>query len=509
MKRHHFMIGSIALLCIIIPSFLIYQILKFQDSQIQAIKNIILQEAKSHFENVVITRKWNAQYGGIYVRKSDNIEPNPYLKQNHIFDDQGNMLVKINPAWMTRQISEISNELRDYYFKITSLNPLNPNNKADAFETRGLQYFEKNRNKKYYYEEDETQKSFNLIGALEVEQECLYCHAVQNYKLGDIRGGIRVSIPTVSHSAKINKIKTNTLISIITIIALTIIIAITLIRSILIIVHQNKKYLELNESLEKRIAQEIVKNQQKEKMLSQQSKLAALGEMLNNIAHQWRQPLSTITTATSGMQLEKEMGILNDDEFNKNTNLILEQANHMSRTIDDFKNFFKKDKSKIRFNLKEIILKDIELVKSSYSGENITIDTSTINDNISLYGYPNELSQALLNILNNAKDQFSKIGLESKIIQITTQIQNNTIELHICDNAGGVPEDIIDKIFDPYFTTKHQSHGTGIGLYMTRQIIVDHLNGSIHVENKILNIKNVVYEGACFIISLPISSEIE
>ena len=509
MKRHHIIIITIIFLSIMVPALLIYQIIQYQNSQLKSINTIMLQEAKSHFQNAVMTRKWNAQYGGVYVKKSAHIRPNPYLEDNHIYSDKGEMLIKINPAWMTRQISEISNKYRDYYFKITSLNPINPQNEPDEFEKEGLNYFEKNSDSPYFYKLDEQTNYFNFLGALKVEQSCLACHARQNYKVGDIRGGIRVSVPVISHNARINEIKSNSVISIAIIIVFTLVINILLIHSILIIVRQNRKYQKLNLTLEERVNQEVYKNQQKEKMLSQQSKLAALGEMLNNIAHQWRQPLSTITTATSGMQIEHEMKVLSNEEFVKSTQLILDQANYMSKTIDDFKNFFQSDKEKTRFVLKDLIIRDIELVKSSYSGQNITVQIDNINDHLSLYGFQNELSQAILNILNNAKDQFTKLSDINKTINIYTKLKESSVELYIHDNAGGVPEDIIDKIFEPYFTTKHQSQGTGIGLYMTQRIIVDHLNGSITVENRPFKLNSEVYEGACFKIELPLVSEID
>lgn len=509
MKKHHITILSILLLSITIPSILIFQILEYKKNQLKSINDIMFQEAKSHFDGAVMTRKWNAQYGGVYVKKIDTIEPNKYLKNSHLFSDKGEMLVKINPAWMTRQISEISNTHRDYYFKITSLNPLNPDNLADEFETRGLKTFEENKNKRFFYEVDNETNYFNLIGSLKVEASCLSCHSEQGYKMGDIRGGIRVSVPIHSHNAKINEIETNTVFSIILVIIIALLINIFMIRSILIILKQNEQYHKLNKNLEKRVKEEIKKNQEKERILSQQSKMAALGEMLNNIAHQWRQPLSTITTATSGMQLEREMGILDDKEFSKNTNIIMEQASYMSKTIDDFKNFFSSDKKKVKFSLKDLITMDIDLVKSSYSSNNIIIQISEVQEYITLYGYKNELSQAILNILNNAKDQFSQSSQEHNVIKISTQLEQNKVKIFIHDNAGGVPEEIIDKIFEPYFTTKHQSQGTGIGLYMTQRIIVDHLNGNVKIDNEEMKIKENSYIGACFTITLPILSEID
>lgn len=156
----------------------------------------LLQEAIAHFDNMVVTRSWSAMYGGVYVKQNAGLSPNPYLKDNFILDSEGNTLIKINPAWMLRQISELSNQRSHYFYKITSLKPVNPHNAPDAFETEALQYFENHRDKKYYYRLSGDDKAFDFMGSLKVEPACLACHENQGYSIGDVRGGIRVSIPT-------------------------------------------------------------------------------------------------------------------------------------------------------------------------------------------------------------------------------------------------------------------------------------------------------------------------
>lgn len=162
-------------------------------------KTVLVHEATAHFESMLSTRIWNAQHGGVYVKAHKNIKPNPYLKDNTLLTKENETLIKINPAWMTRQISTISNSNSNYYYKITSLNPINPGNIPDTFEKKALQYLENHRQDKYYYEFDATGQSgryFNFMGALVTTKSCLACHSEQGYKEGDIRGGIRVSIPT-------------------------------------------------------------------------------------------------------------------------------------------------------------------------------------------------------------------------------------------------------------------------------------------------------------------------
>ena len=244
---------------------------------------------------------------------------------------------------------------------------------------------------------------------------------------------------------------------------------------------------------------------QKDKLLYQQSKMAAMGEMIGNIAHQWRQPLSAISTAASGMKIQKEFGNLSDKIFFETTDKIVEITQHLSKTIDDFRNFFKTDKEKAKFNLKSVIEKDLVLLEAIFKNNDILL-IKELDDNIVIDGYENELTQALLNIVNNAKDIVKEKPLsEDKFIFINTFLEGDNAIVSIKDNGGGIPDDIIDKIFEPYFTTKHQSQGTGIGLYMTRQIIVDNMHGSIEVENDSYEYNGKEYKGAKFTITLPTS----
>lgn len=175
---------------------MLYSLETAKQKQSQLSEQKLLQEAIAHFDNMVVTRSWSAMYGGVYVRPSVGQKPNPYLKDNFILDSEGNTLIKINPAWMTRQISELSNQRSHYFYKITSLKPLNPHNAPDVFETEALHYFESHQNESYYYHLSPDKKTFDFMGALKVEPACLTCHESQGYKLGEIRGGIRVSIPT-------------------------------------------------------------------------------------------------------------------------------------------------------------------------------------------------------------------------------------------------------------------------------------------------------------------------
>ncbi|MCK9336589.1 MAG: ABC transporter substrate-binding protein [Arcobacteraceae bacterium] len=243
---------------------------------------------------------------------------------------------------------------------------------------------------------------------------------------------------------------------------------------------------------------------QRDNLLFQQSKMASMGEMIGNIAHQWRQPLSVISTVATGLKFQIEFDKLNYDEAIKDLDNLNESAQYLSKTIDDFRNFFKTNKEKIEFNVSEIIKKDINLLASTFKNHFITLRLDLDNDLV-INGFRNELTQALLNVLSNAKDAIVQncIDEDDRIIVIKSYRKNEQIVIEIQDSAGGIPSNIIDKIFEPYFTTKHQAQGTGIGLYMTYQIIVKNFGGSIKVRNKNFDHNNKNYNGANFKLFLP------
>jgi len=244
-----------------------------------------------------------------------------------------------------------------------------------------------------------------------------------------------------------------------------------------------------------------VKN--KEKLLSEHSKMVALGEMLGNIAHQWRQPLSVISTAASGVRIQKEMGILNDDVFYDSMDGIVKNANYLSSTIDDFRCFIHQDKTKISFSLNEHIKKDLTILKGMLNLNDIEI-VLDLDEDIQLFNIENELTQVIINIINNAKDAFIENKIEDRYIFIKTFVKNNQAYIVLQDNAGGILDHIIDKVFEPYFTTKHKEQGTGLGLYMSNQIITNSMEGTIKVKNRDFGYLSQQYRGAEFTISLPL-----
>ena len=250
------------------------------------------------------------------------------------------------------------------------------------------------------------------------------------------------------------------------------------------------------------IENQINENIKKDSMLAHQSKMAALGEMIGNIAHQWRQPLSTISTITTGMKVQREMGIMNTDLENNAMERINKHVQYLSQTIDDFRNFFEPDKEAVVFKLDELFIKAFDLIEAQYTNKNI-IFIKNIHS-IEIYSLENELLQVLINIFNNARDALEKNN-SNKYIFINTKIKNDNLHIEIKDSGLGINKSIINKIFEPYFTTKEKSQGTGIGLFMSEQIVIKHLKGSINVSNVKYEYKAQKLECALFEIVLPMN----
>ncbi len=257
----------------------------------------------------------------------------------------------------------------------------------------------------------------------------------------------------------------------------------------------------LNESLEDKVKKEVNKNKKIQKKLFKTEKLASMGEMIGNIAHQWRQPLSIISTGATGLQVQKEHDMLTDKFFNDTCVAINENAQYLSKTIDDFKNFIKGDRNQTIFKLKNEIVRFLNLVDGSIKQDNINMILD-LDADIKVYGYPNELTQCFMNMFNNAKDVLEKLNEENRYIFISTKIKDDTIVIKFKDSGGGIPKKILPKIFEPYFTTKYKNQGTGLGLHMTYNLVVNGMNGTFEAMNKKYKYEGKSYRGALFTICL-------
>jgi len=242
--------------------------------------------------------------------------------------------------------------------------------------------------------------------------------------------------------------------------------------------------------------------QKKDALLKNKEKVQAIEELLKNISHHWRQPLSVISTSSSAIQLKKSLGILDDEYLEEMCTNINKNAQILSEIIEDFTNFFQNGETQELLNLKDILNKYINMLEPSFKDDNISFVCEL--EDISLVTTKKDIMQIVFILLNNAKDILILNNIENRYIKISLVQKGDKAILSIQDNANGVPEDIKDKIFEPYFTTKHKSQGTGLGLYVAYEIVKNNLKGELCVKNEKFIIEDKEYFGAKFDICLNI-----
>ncbi len=249
--------------------------------------------------------------------------------------------------------------------------------------------------------------------------------------------------------------------------------------------------------LEYKVQEAVEQNSKKEKQLFEQAKMASMGDMIGNIAHQWRQPLSAITATASGVKVNNELGLLDKNDISTQMDTIIKKANYLSETINTFRDFIKEKKEKKIVILQERIDNAINIVEATLKDNHIKIiDKIDHSKPIHITLIAGELPQVIINILNNAKDVMIEKNISDRWVKLDLKTTNTKAIITIEDNGGGIPDDIIEHIFEPYFTTKHKSQGTGLGLHMSQHIIRESLNGKLYVQN--------TQNGAKFFIELPL-----
>ncbi|MEA2017451.1 MAG: ATP-binding protein [Campylobacterota bacterium] len=268
--------------------------------------------------------------------------------------------------------------------------------------------------------------------------------------------------------------------------------------------HKNNDLINLNNNIENKIITAVEKNNDIQENLYKSQKMVAMSEMIMNISHQWRQPLSVISTAATGIELQKKHGNLTDDLLIYFSHTINNNAQYLGKILDSFNDIIKDNRVKKKFNLNDDIDDFLKIVEAPIRMEQINL-VLDLQENITINGYPIELIECLHNIFNNSKDILrDKTNDEDKLIFISSSKVDNNLFIKIKDNGGGVPQDIIGNIFEPYFTTKHRSQGTGLGLHVAYKLIIDNMEGSLSVKNVEYKYNDKEYIGAEFTISIPI-----
>lgn len=441
-----------------------------------------------------------------------------FLK-NHTKLNESN--IDFLPVKTTNEIAKVFSKLSTKS-KIATVSdrPRNPQNMANARQLEAINHFLKDKTSKSY---------FKIIGnkyyysqPLFIEDKCLKCHGKKenapqiirnnydlayDYELGDLRGIIDIEVSQTKLSLLLDENKNNKVYFVLTLISfilgITFIYATYNIKLSQLLLKTSLELEETNHTLEDRIKEEIDKNRTKDQKLFQQSRLAQMGEMLSMIAHQWRQPLGSIAATVSNIEVKLQLDKydLKTDEgadacktfLGTKLNNIDSYVQTLSTTIDDFRNFYNPHKERKVTNINDPIKKALDIILASMKTQGIEV-VESYESKYELSLAEGELMQVFLNIFKNAQDNFKEKNITPAEVTIRTRDIAKGIQVEISDNGGGIPEDIIMKIFDPYFSTKDEKNGTGLGLYMSKTIVQEHHDGKIEVENRA--------GGACFRITI-------
>lgn len=600
-RLKHFLYISLILWSLIVSSSLLFAVLQNKHS----IDNIAENIARANFEKDQAFRSWAASHGGVYVPANKRTPPNPHLSHipyRDITRPDGTKLTLMNPAYMVRQMSNEYSGLYGAKSKITSLKYLNEINKPDEWEIDALKSFEHGNKEKFEFTKIGDEPYLRLMRPMYTKKSCLKCHGFQGYKVGDIRGGVGVSLPlkdlyTVSDKNKLMFIFLYSLIWLLGIVGIFIfsfreflylkktkkakehleaifdatpnimvttdgnqihkgniamleftgydslnsfkkenhcicnmfleeegllhakmgelnwleyvlsnpdelhkvrmkkdgkIYSFILLARKLQLDADNDSLVVFNDITEVEYA--IKELKEKDEIMIAQSRHAAMGEMISMIAHQWRQPISAIAMDANNILADIGLDMLDSESLNSVSKDIIRQTQELSKTIDDFKNFFRPGKTAEEISIEDVFNEAFSVVGKSLENNNIEVKKEFKTSN-KITTYSRELMQVIINIVKNAKEALVANDIEDKEIDISVEEESNIFTIKICDNAGGVDKDIVHQIFNPYFTTKNEKQGTGLGLYMSKTIVEKHLKGKIEVTN--------IESGACFQITLP------
>jgi len=421
----------------------------------------------------------------LYTLQKDKISISKVLEQNFPIEKRLRKSIK-NKILFQNKIDTYKNfVLVEYY------------SKEALFQYKEKKYFDKwihqvflLKNKTMIAEWDEYLKTIDILSLHTIELngikkiEVVLLQNIRNIRLENKKLNQKISSDVEYFTQELSKDLNYMLIGLILFIL------------VFIIIMGVKIYNNIGLSVDETNAQiefEINANRKKDELLAHQSKLAAMGEMMGNIAHQWRQPLNALAGNIQFLREDYEDGDINEKFLDKFIKQNMDCINFMSKTIDDFRNFFKTDKIKSDFSILSCLQKPLDILKPQLDECHISLEIK--GDDFIVHDLQSEFQQVILNIVNNARDALVTKKINNPKITVVTYVKDSSGFVLIEDNAGGIPNEIIDRVFEPYFTTKEQGKGTGIGLYMSKMIVVN-MQGNISVSN--------TKEGARFEIELNI-----
>ena len=449
--------------------------------------DLVIQNNKQMVNQIKLTRSYYVQY---IVKDIENNYDITFDSQ-HKNDNKKLPL----PATMIHELGEIFSKEGDYKYKTYSNFPFKNrlNRVLSKNDKKTLEEIKKS-NGVYVSRAYIKNKPILKVAIADYMSEvsCVKCHnnhidktwENDKWSLGDIRGVIEITTFLDKPFGQIIKMRNDILF----------VVGVLFILFILYysykLVKREDELLEMADLLDKKVQIEIVKNKEKEQLLLQKTKLSSMGEMINAIAHQWRQPISELSSILINIDLKYRLNKINAQFMNTKIKKAENILEYMSETIEDFRSFFKKDKKKSTFNVCNMINNCINISNISSDTNNIKV-IKNINSDISIYTLQNELSQVILSLLTNSKEALHFNNIQKAFIRIDVQYYKNDIMISIEDNAKGINKKNIKKIFNSSFTTKEQ--GSGMGLYISRLIVEKNLNGRLSVTNSKYGAKFIIY----------------
>ncbi|MFC1843770.1 ATP-binding protein [Thermodesulfobacteriota bacterium] len=470
------------------------------------------RQARTIHKQILLTRRWVSDHNGLFFLKTDNVKANPFLNDKEILDVDGRHYVKRNPAMVTRELSEYANREGLFYYRVTTLQPINPANAPDEFERKSLELFEQGVKEVIEIHTDSTGKTLHYIAPLIVEDSCKECHHEKDYVTGDTRGGLSIAIPinwAFNNIAKNNRMLLGIWFITILVVGFTIfmMIDILVVRRLATLAKAmdrlpeddtqinnlpvnddevGKLSLKLKELYRRLLTSQQELDRSREQVF-QGEKLAALGRLTAGIAHEINNPLGGMLNCIKSMQESPD-----DRELNQRYQELLSKGlKRIGDTVRQLLNFGRREPLKLRsvqvddlirecFTLLEYGLKNIELTLDLNLNRPFNVDVES-------------LKQVIVNIGLNSIQAMGNGGK----LTVESRETDTGLLIKIIDTGIGMDEDQVQKIFDPFFTTKDVGEGTGLGLFVSYSL-VQNMNGTITVESQ-------VGHGTCFQLELPVN----
>lgn len=462
---------------------------------------VALEGARNMFRMVVLTRNWNASHGGIYVPVTEKTQPNPYLKhpKRDITTTDGQALTMVNPAYMTRLIAEMAEIDAGSIFQLTSLNPIRPANQPDAWEADQLRRFEQGLQESWSVEEAGQRRLLRYMAPLKVKESCLACHREQGYQLGDIRGGVSVSQDYAPIEEAVSRHRSNLIVA-----TLATYLGISLLAWLLLEILR-RRWLEL--------AGKIDEVQTTQRQLLQAEKLASVGQLAAGVAHEINNPVSFVASnlktlgsysrellaliekSRQGKLSDSDLASVDFDFMRSDLPELLQESqqglDRVSRIVKDLKQFSQVDQAEIQdFDLNHGLRSTLTMLSSQLAGK-VALSQSLDPELPTIRCRAAQINQVALNLLLNASQAVGENG----VISVRTGHTAGEVWFEIRDNGIGMTQEVLNRIFEPFYTTRGIGQGTGLGLSMAHDIVGKH-NGSIEVSSQ-------PGQGSCFRVTLP------